>query len=95
MEKNESIGKHMVTIEDRKKIKITCVEDVESFNEEKVVVYTKLGVMVIVGYDFKISSLNLDNGGLTIDGEVDKVEYMEIVNESDREGASFFGKLFR
>ena len=46
MENNESMGRHTVTIEDRKRIKINCVEDVESFNEEKVVVYTSMGVDV-------------------------------------------------
>ena len=32
--------KHTVTIENRERIVINCVDDVESFNEEKVVVYT-------------------------------------------------------
>lgn len=94
MDNHEGTGKHTVTIEDRQRIKVNCVEDVESFNEEKVVVYTTLGVMIINGYNFKVSRLNVDDGQLIIDGEVDKVEYMETVSGAEPSGG-FFGKLFR
>ena len=86
MENNESMGRHTVTIEDRKRIKINCVEDVESFNEEKV---------VVSGFDFKVNRLSVEDGQLIIDGEVDKVEYMEVADNDDRGGSGFFGKLFR
>ncbi len=94
MDNHEGAGKHTVTIEDRQRIKINCVEDVESFNEEKAVVYTSLGVMIISGYNFKVSRLNVDDGQLIIDGDVDKVEYMETAGVSDS-GGGFFGRLFR
>ena len=95
MENNESMGRHTVTIEDRKRIKINCVEDVERFNEEKVVVYTSMGVMIVSGFDFKVNRLSVEDGQLIIDGEVDKVEYMEVADNDDRGGSGFFGKLFR
>jgi sporulation protein YabP len=88
MENNESMGRHTVTIEDRKRIKINCVEDVESFNEEKVVVYTSMGVMIVSGFDFKVNRLSVEDGQLIIDGEV-------VADNDDRGGSGFFGKLFR
>lgn len=95
MENTEKTSKHSVLIEDRCRIKINCVEDVESFNEEKVVVYTAMGVMIISGYNFKVSKLNVDDGQLIIDGEIDKVEYMEVVHDDPRDNSGFFGKLFK
>lgn len=95
MENTEKTNKHSVLIEDRCRIKINCVEDVESFNEEKVVVYTALGVMIICGYNFKVSRLNVDDGQLIIEGEIDKVEYMEVVDEDRGDSSGFFGKLFK
>ncbi len=93
MENSET--KHTVLIENRNRIKINCVEDVESFNEEKVVVYTSMGVMVVTGFDFKVSRLSVEDGQLVIDGEVDKVEYMEEARD-DRGGSSgLLGRLFR
>ena len=94
MENKESGVKHTVVIEDRSRIKINCVEDVESFNEEKVVVYTAMGVMIITGYNFKVSRLNVDDGQLVIDGEIDKVEYMEAAAVQETDGG-FFGRLFK
>lgn len=94
MENKETGAKHCVVIENRSRIKINCVEDVESFNEEKVVVYTALGVMIVSGYNFKVSRLNVDDGQLVIDGEIDKIEYMESVSGAET-GGGFFGRLFK
>lgn len=88
-------SKHTVLVENRSRIKINCVEDVESFNEEKVVVYTSMGVMVITGFDFKVSRLSVDDGQLVIDGEVDNIGYMEAAKEERGESGGFLGRLFR
>lgn len=91
----ENNAKHSVLIENRSRIKINCVEDVESFNEEKVVVYTAMGAMIVTGYDFKVSKLNVDDGQLIIDGEIDKVEYVEDAGNDRGESGGFLGRLFR
>lgn len=91
----ENSAKHSVLIENRSRIKINCVEDVESFNEEKVVVYTAMGAMIVTGYDFKVSKLNVDDGQLIIDGEIDKVEYVEDAGNDRGESGGFLGRLFR
>ncbi len=94
MENREAGAKHTVVIEDRSRIKINCVEDVESFNEEKVVVYTSMGIMIINGYNFKVSRLNVEDGQLVIDGEIDKLEYTEAAGPAET-GGGFFGRLFK
>ena len=93
-ENKETAAKHSVVIEDRSRVKINCVDDVESFNEEKAVVYTSMGVMIITGYNFKVSRLNVDDGRLEIEGEIDKIEYTEAPDSRDSSGG-FFGRLFR
>ena len=95
MENTETKSGHTVLIEDRSRIKINCVDDVESFNDEKVVVYTSMGVMIVTGFDFKVSKLSVEDGQLVIDGEVDKVEYMETAKDDRNESGGFFGRLFR
>ena len=94
MEPGDSALKHSVTIEDRGKIVINCVDDVESFNDEKAVVYTSMGTMVIRGSDFKVHSLNVDDGRLVIEGTIDNVEYMDDASDTADSGG-FFGKLYR
>ena len=51
--------------------------------------------MIVSGFDFKVNRLSVEDGQLIIDGEVDKVEYMEVADNDDRGGSGFFGKLFR
>lgn len=90
MEENRE---HRVTMENRERITITAVEDIESFDEEKVVVITEMGTMTVSGGDFRINRLNVDEGQLVIEGEIDEVEYSNTVR--DDRGGGFFGRLFK
>lgn len=84
-------GGHKVIIEERGCIKITGVEDVESFEESEVTAYTNMGVMTLRGSDFKINKLNVDSGELVINGELDSLAY----SGSSGEKTGFFGRLFK
>lgn len=90
MEENKN---HGIILENREKLTISGVEDVESFDEEKVVIITEMGTMTVLGAEFRISRLNVDNGELIIEGEVDEIAYSNTVRD-DRSGG-FFGRLFR
>lgn len=82
---------HRVVIEDRECIKISGVDDVESFEESEVIAYTNMGVLTLRGSDFKISKLNVDSGELVINGELDSMVYSGAAGEK----TGFFGKLFK
>ena len=70
-----------VILENRQKLSITGVVDVESFNDECVVADTELGILVIKGMDLRINKLDIDSSELGIEGDIVSLEY------SDREGA--------
>ena len=89
----ETTNRHNIMIENRKRIVISEVDDVESFDEERVIVYTSMGTLTISGYDFRINKLNVDDGELVIDGEITALEYSD-TQRQDKTGG-FFGKLFR
>lgn len=90
MEENRE---HRVIMENRERLTITAVEDIESFDEEKVVVITEMGTMTVSGGDFRINRLNVDDGQIVIEGEIDEVEYSNMVK--DDRGSGFFGRLFK
>ena len=90
---DENTRTHSVKTDNRKQIMVTAVDDVESFDEEKVVILTEMGTMTITGADFRISRLNVDDGQLIIDGEVDEIQYSDTVREENSRG--FFGRLFK
>lgn len=90
MEENRE---HKVVIDGRKRLTVSSVDDVESFDEEKVVILCSMGTMTVVGADFRINKLNVDDGQLIIEGEIDEIHYSDRAGED--KGGSFLGKLFR
>lgn len=66
---------HTVTLNDRKRLGITGVEDVDCFNEQIVVLQTPLGTLTVTGSGLNVSQLNLEEGRVSLEGEVDAMEY--------------------
>ena len=66
---------HTVTLDDRKRLGITGVEDVECFNEQIVVLQTPLGTLTVTGAALNVSQLDLEDGRVALEGEVDALEY--------------------
>ncbi len=81
-----------VLLENREKLSVTGVIDVESFNDQNIIAVTDLGILIIRGAELHINKLNLESNELVIDGDIYSLEY------SDGEYAkskSFFGKMFK
>lgn len=85
---------HTVSIENRKKITITGVADVDSFDESVVLLATDMGFVTLHGEDLHISKLNLEEGQLIVEGEIAALEYADGDAFGDQ-GSGFWGKLFR
>lgn len=66
---------HTVTLNDRKKLSITGVEDVDCFNEQIVVLKTPLGTLTVTGAGLNMSQLNVEDGRVSVEGDVDALEY--------------------
>jgi len=81
-----------IIIENREKLSITGVIDVESFNEDTIIVDTELGVLFIRGEDLRINKLNIDNSELSVEGEIISCEYSD---RGSSKGGGFFGKIFK
>ena len=82
-----------VIIENRRKLAVTGVLDVISFDDETVVTETELGVLLVRGQGFHINKLNVDIGEITVEGDIDNVSYEDSFSKSKGEG--FFAKLFK
>lgn len=80
-------------LENRERLTVTGVIDVESFNDENIIVDTELGILTIKGEDLHISRLNLDNSELNVEGDIVSFEYSE--SESRSKGLGFFSRMFK
>ena len=83
--------KHNIILENRKSMSISGIEDVDSFDEETVVLYTDDGTLVIRGSELHINRLNVESGDLSVEGRIDSLSYED--GESKKGG--FFGRLMR
>lgn len=83
---------HNVIMEGRERLSISGVEDVESFDEETIIVYTSKGILIVKGGDLHIEKLSLDGGDLSVEGRIDSLRYEE---EATSGGGGLISRLFR
>jgi sporulation protein YabP len=83
---------HNIIMEGRKNLSISGVKDLESFDENSVVLITSMGELTIRGSELHISKTNLDTGELQMDGTITDLSYSEHVPNSN---GSIFKRIFR
>lgn len=89
-EKRSIKAPHNVILEDRKKLTITGVSDVDSFDEQTVVVYTDMGELTLRGNGLHISRLNTETGELNITGTLYAMAYTD-----ERPKGGMLSRLFK
>ena len=61
---------HNLILEDRRALSVSGVADIDSFDEQSVILFTDLGELTVKGFNLHINKLNVDTGELTLEGEV-------------------------
>ena len=82
---------HVISLSDRRALSVSGVQDVDSFDETTIVIYTVQGELTVKGNDLLINRLNIESGDLTMEGTVESLTYTDVRERS----GGFFGKLFR
>ena len=71
------VGKHRLSLEQRRECKITGVVEVQSFDENTILLETVEGMLTIKGNGLHVSRLNLDKGEADVEGLVDSLVYTD------------------
>ena len=66
---------HHVILEEREQLSISGVEEVESFDENTILLTTAQGALEIQGEGLHIEKLSLDGGDLRVEGRVNALLY--------------------
>jgi len=66
---------HRVVLEDRERLTISGVEEVERFDENTIFLITGQGSLEIQGEELHIEKLSLDGGDLKVDGQISALIY--------------------
>lgn len=69
---------HGIVMDDRKKLSITGVTDVESFDDEEILLHTGAGLLIIKGSSMQIDKLSTDTGEVNVRGLITSLSYEEV-----------------
>lgn len=84
---------HNIIVENRKKVAITGVLDIDSFNEQGVIALTEQGILIIKGADLHINKLSVENGDVSIEAtRIDSITYTDVNN---KKAGSIIKSLFK
>lgn len=83
---------HNLVMEGRKKLSITAVRDITSFEESRVVLETEMGELTVTGQGLHLNNLSVETGEVSLEGMVDGFSYDD---HPSMRGQSFWARLFR
>lgn len=75
---------HIITIDNREKITVTDVADIDNFDEEEIRANLKSGGLMIKGKGLHIQMLDLTEGKTVITGEISSLAYTQKKEKSEK-----------
>ena len=59
---NDTQGRHNAILENRQRLQLSGVTDVDSFDEDEIRLFTQLGELTIKGKDLHINEISVESG---------------------------------
>ena len=83
---------HNLIMENRNRLTVSGVSDVDSFDEQTVIVFTDMGELTVKGEGLHINRLSLEVGEIMIEGNISSLSYSD--SKPTQEGG-FWSRVFR
>ena len=74
-EQPTAVKRHNLILEDRQKLSMSGVTDVESFNDTEISLYTYLGELSIRGKGLHVDAMSLEAADINITGDIKSLVY--------------------
>lgn len=84
---------HNIVVENREKVSVSGVENVESFDEERIILETSEGMLTLEGENLHINSLSVEDGEMMVEGYIYSFVYSD--GEGNTSAGGIFAKLFK
>ena len=69
---------HQMILQERETLSVSGVSDVDSFDEDSMIVYTSMGELTVKGASLRVQKLDVAAGELTLSGRIDALSYGDI-----------------
>ena len=93
MEEKQPAGVHCFSLENRRNAVITGVQDIHSFNENEVLLFSEAGKILLKGEQLHVRNLNLEKGEAEVEGRVDSLSYL--TKNAHKKDESILKRMFR
>lgn len=84
-----AVKAHSLSMDDRCRLSVTGVDDVESFDEATIVMNTSQGNLIVRGSGLHIGKISLDVGEIKVEGMICELSY-----EEKTQAGGFWSRLF-
>ena len=74
---NDTQGRHNAILENRQRLQLSGVTDVDSFDEDEIRLFTQLGELTIKGKDLHINEISVESGDVSVEGDIWALVYGE------------------
>ena len=81
---------HCLTLNERKKLMLTGVTEVVSFDDTSVIMHTPLGTLIVQGRELQLKTLTLEGGNVAVEGYITGISY-----EEPRPAGGWLSRLIR
>ena len=88
-----SANSHELKITDRKKIHMTGIKKITSFDHEEFLLESTMGIILLKGENLEIIKLDTHDGNVAIRGKINSFTYLDGKTKSKEE--SLLTKLFK
>ena len=86
---------HHLSIDNREEMEVNGVINVESFDDQEVIMGTEQGLLAVKGEKLHINHLNLDQGEVKITGWILELAYSDQKGTAREQGRSFLERIFK
>ena len=91
MENAAAKTNHTVLIENRKKVTITGIKEVTSYDGNAIVANSEAGDVIVQGRQLHINNFDQTSGKLSVDGDIDAMQYVNVRKKDE----SFLSRLLK
>ena len=88
----QTLGRHNAILENRSKLMLSGVTDVDSFDEQQIMLFTELGELTIKGENLHINEMSVESGNLSVEGDISALIYGD---KNRKKKLTALGKLFK
>jgi len=93
-EKIKTAKSHKMMMDNRRKVEITGVNDVISFDLNTILLETDYGMITIKGSNLHVNRLSVEKGEVDVEGKLDGINYSDISGYT-KKGESFISRMFK